>query len=86
MPNLTVDGDLWYLTLIEHFKVHKTIEVNPSLFFDLDEDGNLLGIEGLGPIEFEPALIAFARIVDQESWLNSLSEYERLDLVDQDDE
>lgn len=74
-PIYDVDGDCWYLTLSPN-KIEKTIEVGPNLFFDLDEEGNLLGIEGFGPIQFEPALQAFARIVDQQEFLDSLPEEE----------
>jgi uncharacterized protein YuzE len=75
-PILNDNGDCWYLVLGSN-KVEKTIEVSPNLFFDLDKEGNLLGIEGLGPIQFEPALQAFARIVDQQEFLDSLPEEEQ---------
>lgn len=38
-----------YLQLAEG-EAHRTVEIHPNLFIDLDFSGNLLGIEVLGPV------------------------------------
>ena len=53
MPTLTHDPDrgLWYLTLIDR-PVARTLELHPHLHLDLDSEGRLVGVEGLGPVQW----------------------------------
>lgn len=38
-----------YLQLAEG-EVHRTVEIHPNLLIDVDNSGNLLGVEVLGPV------------------------------------
>lgn len=64
MPELTCNDGLWYLLLIDK-PVHRTISVHPNLTLDLDEDGRLIGIEGLGPVQFVKHLVGFWHLLDK---------------------
>lgn len=48
----------WYLTLADR-PVHRTLELHPHLRLDLDGEGRLVGVEGLGPVQWPTDIAGF---------------------------
>lgn len=61
-PKLTYANGLWYL-LLEDRPVHRTVELHCNLFLDLDADNRLVGVEGMGPVQWPMDLYGFSEMV-----------------------
>lgn len=69
-PQLFENGQYgtWYLVLIDA-PVHRTLELHPHLLLDLDAEGRLVGVEGLGPVQWPTDTVGFWRVYDAGRWM-----------------
>lgn len=67
-PRFDSSGSVWYL-LLEDRPVARTVELHPNLILDLDADNRLVGIEGLGPVQFpEDSIITMSNVRLNHHW------------------